>query len=210
MDYQKLLIGTLLTSSSRAINWHWLSTGKPPHWRRINWWSVWRQIQPPNWQKRRWCLPLLRAINHVRGMAHQHRHERLSWKHPTVGAGHRLLAAKQICKMNIIPTEMIREHATMRYADEADVLNIVMFGMTAKQWWEQNPEKKFDSRLCQHQRCLFAYIEYGKPQRCVYQWWNASVWATDKAQSDCHSVNEDSWGYRRQKPVVVEINAFIC
>ena len=30
----------------------------------------------------------------------------------------------------------------MKYADEADVLNIAMFGMTARQWREQNPDKK--------------------------------------------------------------------
>lgn len=29
------------------------------------------------------------------------------------------------------------------YADEADMLNIIMFGMTAKQWREKNPEKVF-------------------------------------------------------------------
>ncbi len=34
----------------------------------------------------------------------------------------------------------------MKYADEADVLNIAMFGMTAKQWREQNPEKKGNIR----------------------------------------------------------------
>lgn len=30
----------------------------------------------------------------------------------------------------------------MKYADEADVLNIAMFGMTARQWREQNSDKK--------------------------------------------------------------------
>ena len=34
----------------------------------------------------------------------------------------------------------------MKYADEADVLNIAMFGMTAKQWREQNPDKKGNIR----------------------------------------------------------------
>ena len=34
----------------------------------------------------------------------------------------------------------------MKYADEADVLNIAMFGMTARQWREQNPDKKGNIR----------------------------------------------------------------
>ena len=34
----------------------------------------------------------------------------------------------------------------MKYADEADVLNIAMFGMTARQWREQYPDKKGNIR----------------------------------------------------------------
>ena len=32
-------------------------------------------------------------------------------------------------KANLIPAEVTREQAAMKYADEADVLNIAMFGM---------------------------------------------------------------------------------
>ena len=49
-------------------------------------------------------------------------------------------------KANLIPAEVTREQATMKYADEADVLNIAMFGMTARQWREQNPDKKGNIR----------------------------------------------------------------
>lgn len=49
-------------------------------------------------------------------------------------------------KANLIPAEVTREQAAMKYADEADVLNIAMFGMTAKQWREQNPDKKGNIR----------------------------------------------------------------
>ena len=41
---------------------------------------------------------------------------------------------------------MTREQAALKYADEADVLNIAMFGMTARQWREQNPDKKGNIR----------------------------------------------------------------
>ena len=34
----------------------------------------------------------------------------------------------------------------MKYAKEADVLNVAMFGMTAKQWREANPELKGNIR----------------------------------------------------------------
>ena len=49
-------------------------------------------------------------------------------------------------KINLIPAEVTREQAAMKYADEADILNIAMFGMTAKQWHEQNPDKKGNIR----------------------------------------------------------------
>ena len=49
-------------------------------------------------------------------------------------------------KANLIPVEVTREQAALKYADEADVLNIAMFGMTARQWREQNPDKKGNIR----------------------------------------------------------------
>ena len=49
-------------------------------------------------------------------------------------------------KTNLIPAELTREQAAIKYADEADVLNMAMFGMTARQWREQNPDKKGNIR----------------------------------------------------------------
>ena len=49
-------------------------------------------------------------------------------------------------KSHLIPEEVTREQAAMKYAEEADVLNVAMFGMTAKQWRETNPELKGNIR----------------------------------------------------------------
>ena len=49
-------------------------------------------------------------------------------------------------KTNLIPAEVTREQAAMKYAEEADVLNVAMFGMTAKQWRETNPDLKGNIR----------------------------------------------------------------
>ncbi len=43
-------------------------------------------------------------------------------------------------KHNLIPSEITQQQACIIYANEADVLNVAMFGMTAKQWREANPE----------------------------------------------------------------------
>lgn len=49
-------------------------------------------------------------------------------------------------KAHLIPAEVTREQAALKYADEADVLNMAMFGMTAKEWREANPDKKGNIR----------------------------------------------------------------
>ena len=46
----------------------------------------------------------------------------------------------------IIPLEISKEKASVVYASEADVLNVAMFGMTAKEWREKNPDKKGNIR----------------------------------------------------------------
>lgn len=42
-------------------------------------------------------------------------------------------------KSHLIPEEVTPLQASIIYAEEADVLNVAMFGMTAKQWREANP-----------------------------------------------------------------------
>ncbi len=46
----------------------------------------------------------------------------------------------------IIPLEISKEQASFVYASEADVLNVALFGMTAKQWRDKNPDKKGNIR----------------------------------------------------------------
>ena len=49
-------------------------------------------------------------------------------------------------KQNLIPTEVTAKQASIIYAEEADVLNVAMFGQTAKMWREQHPEQKGNIR----------------------------------------------------------------
>ncbi|MBP5364628.1 MAG: KilA-N domain-containing protein [Bacteroidales bacterium] len=43
-------------------------------------------------------------------------------------------------KQNLIPAELNPQQTSVIYASEADVLNVAMFGITAKMWREQNPD----------------------------------------------------------------------
>ena len=49
-------------------------------------------------------------------------------------------------KNNLIPKELTSQQMNLVYAEEADVLNMALFGMTAKEWREKNPKQKGNIR----------------------------------------------------------------
>ena len=49
-------------------------------------------------------------------------------------------------KENLVPQEIDAYHRSLIYAEEADVLNVALFGMTAKEWRDANPELKGNMR----------------------------------------------------------------
>ena len=49
-------------------------------------------------------------------------------------------------KNNLIPEKVSKEQMSIIYADEADIINVALFGMTAKQWERKNPDKDGNMR----------------------------------------------------------------
>jgi len=49
-------------------------------------------------------------------------------------------------KEHIIPNIVTKEQINYTYAEEADLLNVALFGMTAKEWREENPDVKGNIR----------------------------------------------------------------
>jgi len=49
-------------------------------------------------------------------------------------------------KENLVPPELTGKQVSLVYASEADVLNMALFGMTAKQWRDANPGEKGNIR----------------------------------------------------------------
>ena len=49
-------------------------------------------------------------------------------------------------KENLVPTNLNRSQISYVYANEADVLNMALFGKTAKQWRDENPKEKGNIR----------------------------------------------------------------
>lgn len=77
-------------------------------------------------------------------------------------------------KHNLVPEEITRTQASIIYANEADVLNVAMFGVTAKQWRDNNPDLKGNIRdyasinelicLSNMESLNAVFIEQGIPQ----------------------------------------------
>lgn len=77
-------------------------------------------------------------------------------------------------KGKLIPPELTPEQLGQTYANEADLLNVALFGLTARQWRELNPGKKGNMRdeATIHQLLVLANMEsynavligQGKPQ----------------------------------------------
>ena len=49
-------------------------------------------------------------------------------------------------KTNLIPAELDAYHQSLKYAEEADVLNVALFGLTAKEWRESHPNQQGNMR----------------------------------------------------------------
>ena len=49
-------------------------------------------------------------------------------------------------KENLIPQEITKLQTNIVYANEADLLNVALFGMTAKEWRDNNPDEKGNIR----------------------------------------------------------------
>lgn len=49
-------------------------------------------------------------------------------------------------KENLIPQKITKAQSSFIYANEADILNVALFGITAKQWKEHNPKRQGNIR----------------------------------------------------------------
>ena len=76
-------------------------------------------------------------------------------------------------KDNLFLPDLTQAQIMYKYASEADMLNVAVFGMTAKQWRENNPGKNGNIRdhadlnqllvLANMESCNAILIEQGKP-----------------------------------------------
>jgi hypothetical protein len=77
-------------------------------------------------------------------------------------------------KENLIPPKVSKKQQSLIYASEADMLNVALFGLTAKEWREKNPDKEGNIRdyatleqlvvLTNLESLNAVFIEQGLPQ----------------------------------------------
>ena len=101
-------------------------------------------------------------------------HQQLGWSAKRELAKINYRIHTDAIKQNLIPQKVTPVQANIIYANEADVLNVAMFGMTAKQWREANPELTGNIRdyatinelicLSNMENLNAVFIEQGMPQ----------------------------------------------
>ncbi|MFT4155403.1 KilA-N domain-containing protein [Parafilimonas sp.] len=67
-------------------------------------------------------------------------------------------------KDNLIPKEITKQQASFVYANEADLLNVALFGRAAKEWREQNPGKPGQHQGLCKPGTISGIEQYGKYQ----------------------------------------------
>jgi hypothetical protein len=72
---------------------------------------------------------------------------------------------------NLIPPELTPQQINFVYANEADVLNMALFGMTAKQWREAHPEDKGNIRDFANAAQLVCLSNPRKSERTISRRW---------------------------------------
>ena len=94
------------------------------------------------WISPRFQLLLVREYQHLQ----EERQKVLGWTAKRELAKINYQIHTDAIKENLVPKEIDDYHRSLIYANEADVLNVALFGITAKEWREAHPDEKGNIR----------------------------------------------------------------
>ena len=94
------------------------------------------------WISPRFQLLLVREYQHLQ----EERQKALGWTAKRELAKINYHIHTDAIKEHLVPTEIDAYHKSLIYANEADVLNVALFGMTAKEWRDAHPDMKGNIR----------------------------------------------------------------
>lgn len=108
-----------------------------------------------SWLSPEFKLYLIREFERLK--KNEQYQEKLEWHANRLLAKANYLIQTEAIKENIIPTVTDKQKRFV-YAEEADLLNVALFGMTAKEWREQNPDLAETSNIRDHTDLLHLII----------------------------------------------------
>jgi hypothetical protein len=103
-------------------------------------------------------------------------------------------------KAHLIPPEVTLAQAAITYASEADVLNVALFGQTAKQWREANPQTRRQHARPRHHRAIACAGQNRRHERRVHPHDLAARRPAETAQSNRHPPDADAHRQQRLAP----------
>jgi hypothetical protein len=102
-------------------------------------------------------------------------------------------------KEHIIPSIVTKAQISFIYASEADLLNVSLFGKTAVQWRDENPESKGNIRDYATQEQLVVLLNIESINALLVRQGSAAERATDATQHRSDYTNAVAGGYRNLK-----------
>ena len=97
-----------------------------------------------SWISASFKMYLIKEFQRLKEAEIQHQH--LGWNLQRTLAKINYRIHTDAIKETLIPITLTNQQKSYVYADEADLLNVALFGKTAKQWREENPENKGNIR----------------------------------------------------------------
>jgi hypothetical protein len=96
------------------------------------------------WISPKFQLLLIKEFQRLKEEENRHKH--LEWDMQRTLAKINYRIHTDAIKENLIPDTLTNQQKSYVYADEADLINVALFGKTAKQWRNENPARKGNIR----------------------------------------------------------------
>jgi hypothetical protein len=96
------------------------------------------------WISAKFQLLLVREFQRLK--EEENNKQKLEWNYQRYLTKVNYLIHTDAIKDHLIPAEIDKKQSSIIYANEADVLNVALFGKTAKQWRDENPNEKGNIR----------------------------------------------------------------
>ena len=103
-------------------------------------------VQFATWLSPEFYVYLVKEFQRFKVLEAQQNRDTLDWNLKRTLAKVNYRIHTDAVQKHLVPPRLTPKQRGIVYADEADLLNVALFGMTAKMWRTQNPDKKGNIR----------------------------------------------------------------